>query len=727
MASRTDLNILDLPSIFRTISDNRRTGTLRVRNGPEEKAIFFHEGHVQAVYTPGKLTLLGEALLRSGHIDDDTLERAVVKQKASGEKLGAILIKAGKITEEDLLRALQFQISEEVCELFSWKEIHCEFSAGTPQGHLFPQDELSQKIRLLPDALVMEAARRMDELEVIRESLPSTRDVLIVVQTPMAAPGSPQAELVGLIDGVRDIDEVLAKVHMGKFRAMKTLKILADKDIVRAKTANELFETGSDLKDQRGNARYGGVTKVIKLFERAEELGLKSQRMSLWLAKAYERTKQKKQSVTRYLALGRESLAAGNVEQGVTFYRRILELNPEDHEAHQNLIAALLKQGEVGDAIAELVGLSSRLTEVGKVDKALEIAKATKISVGDAPEVRELIAGLTFETGDHIQALMDLETVAQDYSDDGNLAQAVRVYERMLAIDAENIDAHFKLAGALTELGRTGDAVDRYKTLADTLSQSGVLESSINWSFLITVYEQIVAIEGGNRVAREWLADAYRSKGEIDKALGHRNELVRILGEAGEHDALIATLKKILEMQPDSIGAHRRLAEAYVAINDRASAVAELRLVGEKARAMGQGELAQKSLLDAILIDPFESETHADLADLLLRSGRAAEAAAIFRDLAHLARAARRFDEAARWFDRSATTDPNDAHSLGEAGDLMASTGDLTGAADAYRRQAERALELQNMGDARRAVQKLTEVAPNDGALADLRARAGAA
>ncbi len=727
MASKTDLNILDLPSIFKSISDNRRTGTLRVRCGPDEKAIFFDEGHVQAVYTPGKLTLLGEALLRSGHIDDDTLDRAVVKQKASGGKLGSILIKAGKITEEDLLRALQFQISEEVCELFSWKEIHCEFSAGTPQAHLFPQDELSQTIRLKPDALVMEAARRMDELEVIREALPSTRDVLVVVEAPMAAPGSPQAELVGLIDGIRDIEDVLAKVHMGKFRAMKTLKILADKDVIRVKSGKELFETGNDLKDQRGNARYGGVTKVIKLFERAEELGLKSQRMSLWLAKAYERTKQKKQSVTRYLALGRESLAAGNVEQGVTFYRRILELNPEDHEAHQNLIAALLKQGEVGDAIAELVGLSGRLQEVGKIDKALEIAKATKISVGDAPQVRELIAGLTFESGDHIQALMDLETVALDYADDGKLEEAVRVYERMLGIDAENIDAHFKLAGALTELGRTGEAVDRYKTLADTLSQSGVLESSINWSFLITVYEQIVAIEAGNRVAREWLAQAYRSKGEIQKALGHRNELVRILGEAGEHEALIETLQRILEMQPESVQARRRLSEAFVAINDRASAVAELRAVGAAARNQGENEAAHKAILDAILIDPYESESHADLAELLLATGRPVEAAITFRDLAHLARAARRFEEAARWFDRSAVTDPNDPGSLGGSGDLLAATGDLTGAADAFRRQAERSLELQNMGDARRAVQKLTEVAPNDGALADLKARAGAA
>jgi len=142
MASRTDLNILDLPSIFKSISDNRRSGTLRIRAGREEKAVFFDEGHVQAVYSPGKLTLLGEALLRAGHIDDDTLERAMIKQKASGEKLGVVLVKQGKISEADLARALQGQISEEVCELFTWKEIHCEFNPGPPPSHFFEPDPM---------------------------------------------------------------------------------------------------------------------------------------------------------------------------------------------------------------------------------------------------------------------------------------------------------------------------------------------------------------------------------------------------------------------------------------------------------------------------------------------------------------------------------------------------------------------------------------------------------
>ena len=727
MASRTDLNILDLPSIFKSISDNRRSGTLRIRAGREEKAVFFDEGHVQAVYSPGKLTLLGEALLRAGHIDEDTLDRAVIKQKASGERLGAVLIKTGKITDEDLLRALQVQISEEVCELFSWKDIHCEFAAGPAPANLFSPDQLAQKIKLLPDALVMEAARRMDELELIRATLPSGRDVPVVANPPEAADGSPQAELVALADGIRDVDDILTRARMGKFRAMKTLKLLVEKETLRLKDARELAATAKELSESRAQEAHGGIAKVIKLYERAEELGLKNKSVSLWLAKAYERTKQKKQSVTRYMALGRESLATGKIEEATTLYRRILDLNPDDHEAHQNLIATLLKKGEVEQAVEQLGSLVSRLRENGRAAEALQVAKSTAISVGDHLRVRELVADLTRESGDHIQALMDFETIAQDLADAGRLDEAVRVYERMLAIDHENIDAQFRLASTLTTLGRTSEAVNRYKALADMLSQSGVLESSINWSFLITVYEEIVKIEPNNRVAREWLGDAYKSKGDPTRALPHYNELVRVLADADDHAGLLATLRKILQIEPENWTARRRLAEVHVTLKDRSSAVRELRVVGRQARDRGEHATARQALLDATAIDPYDAEAQADLAEFHAGLGQHAEAGAVYRDLGHIERAARRFEAAARWFDRAVQVDGDDTYSLGMAGELLAQTGDATGAAKSFRGQPGRAVELGNRGEARRAVARLQAVAPNDGALPKLLAEAGAA
>ncbi|MCI0342525.1 MAG: tetratricopeptide repeat protein [Planctomycetales bacterium] len=724
MASVSDLNILDLGSIFKSIADNRRTGTLRVRKGPDEKAVYFRAGQVQMVYTPVKTTFLGEALLRTGLLDETTLERAMIKQKASGEKLGTILVKLGKITEEDLVRTLQGQITEEVCELFTWRDIHCEFAVEPPPAHLFDPDPITDKVSLNAQALMVEAARRLDEWEAIRKTLPSFRDVPAVVKPPLAAPGSPQAELVACVDGVRDIEEVLAKVRLSKFVALKALRALFEQGAIRVKAPKELLDTARLLQEsKREETRSTGVGKLIKLYERAEELGVRNPQVSLWLAKAYEQTKQKKQSVTRYLQLGRDSFEKGNLDEAVKLYRRILDLNPEDFATHEKLIDALMKKGDADAAANETRTLAGNLRKGGRVADALQAARRVAGQLAGKAPLLELVAELCFDSGDHIQALIEYEGVAQALTDSSDLAGAVRIYERMLEIDRENIDAHFRLAGALTQLGRTDEAVRQYKGLADLLSSSGVLQNSVNWQFLINVYEQIVSIEPNNPMAREWLADAYIAKKERDKAIAHLNELVRIHDEKHEMPALVAALRRVVELGPDYFRARRRLASALADLGDRGGAVRELRAFGETARSRGEAEIARGALLDAVALDPWDVDVHRLLGEIHADRGERGPAAAKFRELAHLCRAALRPADAATWFRRAAETDPGDPTSFGEAGELLASGGDGSRAAEAYRLQAERALSLDNVGDARRAVDRAAALAPDDPGLPRLRAR----
>ncbi|MHC4601146.1 MAG: DUF4388 domain-containing protein, partial [Planctomycetota bacterium] len=126
MTSRTNLNILDLPNIFQSLADNRRTGVLRVKSKGQEKLVLFREGNINMVVTPMKSTMLGEALLKTKVIDEMTLKDAVTAQQdAGGGKLGTLLVKSKKISEEDLVKALTFQVTEEVCELFTWEDVFC--------------------------------------------------------------------------------------------------------------------------------------------------------------------------------------------------------------------------------------------------------------------------------------------------------------------------------------------------------------------------------------------------------------------------------------------------------------------------------------------------------------------------------------------------------------------------------------------------------------------------
>ncbi|MCU0723642.1 MAG: DUF4388 domain-containing protein, partial [Planctomycetes bacterium] len=294
MSSRTNLNILDLPNIFQSLADNRRTGMLRVKSKGQEKIILFRGGAITQVHTPLKSTMLGESLVRTKVIDEEILQEAMARQKATGGRLGETLIKMGRITAEDLVKALTFQTTEEVCELFTWEDVFCEFVAGEPAPGTFETDEFQERISLAASGIVMEAARRIDEWENIKKTLPSFKDVLILKRKPESSlRGTLKEELLRWVDGYRDVEDVLERARMSRFNALKTMKSLIDEGYLRSRTARELVEAAKVV-GQKGGGREAGIAKIIKLYERAEELGINNPKISLWLAKAYERLKKEK-------------------------------------------------------------------------------------------------------------------------------------------------------------------------------------------------------------------------------------------------------------------------------------------------------------------------------------------------------------------------------------------------------------------------------------------------
>lgn len=65
------------------------------------------EGAVKAV--AGDRKRIGELLLQAGRLEAEQLGRALQEQKNSGEKLGAVLVRLGFVTEEEVETVLKFQ------------------------------------------------------------------------------------------------------------------------------------------------------------------------------------------------------------------------------------------------------------------------------------------------------------------------------------------------------------------------------------------------------------------------------------------------------------------------------------------------------------------------------------------------------------------------------------------------------------------------------------------
>lgn len=88
--------------------------------------------------------LLGDILLRSGKVSADDLERALELQKSNQDRLGKLLVDLGMLTERDLLEAMSDQLQLPKIEASQFPELPPEIKNLAPRfmraGRFFPFD-----------------------------------------------------------------------------------------------------------------------------------------------------------------------------------------------------------------------------------------------------------------------------------------------------------------------------------------------------------------------------------------------------------------------------------------------------------------------------------------------------------------------------------------------------------------------------------------------------------
>ena len=165
------LDDFTLPDMFRLMSFAKKTGRLDVERRAGHGSVFFREGEVY--YAESSLTKipLGQKLLRAGVITESQLNKALDANAESGERVGEILMQTGVVDGEQLETALRAQIEDAVFDLLRWDL--GEFS-WEPNAAVDPEVGIMVSV----ENLIMEASRRLDELEVITRKIPSGRTVL---------------------------------------------------------------------------------------------------------------------------------------------------------------------------------------------------------------------------------------------------------------------------------------------------------------------------------------------------------------------------------------------------------------------------------------------------------------------------------------------------------------------------------------------------------------------
>jgi tetratricopeptide (TPR) repeat protein len=497
MAIKGSLKEASLPDVIQLLFLGRRSGCLALADRQNFGTIYFDEGMIVYATIVNRRDRLGDVLVRSKRISPEQLQRAVDAQDQSHEqRLGEILVAQGALTQEALEEYMRVQIEEAVYYLFTWTAGTFNFEAGV---HPDRNDFL---VRINPEYLLLEGARRVDEWSLIQKKIPSfdlifTVDVAHVGGSDVTLSGAQHA-LIPLLDGTRDVQRVVEDCGLAEFEVGKALYGLiaagfAHRTGTSAAALPRINETRVEEHRNLGIAFYktGMLDEALREFRRVADLrpsegaapfylGLIALRQARWadavdaLRVALEKGGPRPAAL-HDLALALERM--GRFDDAEAAYGEAAGRARDDHRVMLGWSVVALKRGELPVALGRLARVKELLGErpapalwywaaalahsgAGDADAALDVARAGVAAHPGNAVLRNNLAVLLEAAGDLVAAEAELRgALAEDptlpqvsknladlYYRAGRYDEAFEAYERAAKLQPElGDDLYFKL------------------------------------------------------------------------------------------------------------------------------------------------------------------------------------------------------------------------------------------------------------------------------------------
>ncbi len=345
MAIEGPLKELGLHDVFQLLDLSRKTGAMRVtshlRNN--EGLVAFDGGAIVYAEIRSNPWRIGELLVRAGKITEADLERASAQQEKEGRtrRLGQVLVGMGVLSQRDLLRQVEFQVTEVVFELLSWQEGFFSFAEGPLTG--IPADAM---VRIRTESVLMEGARRIDEWSRIEAHVPHLGVVPHFAASDADAP--PQLDLLpaewevlSLVDGERDARGIAQSLARSEFEVARTLFGLVATGVL------SLRDPGRDGK--RRISAGGDAGALVAAAEQRLESGDVAAAIEAALAAAA----LKPGELQVHLVLARAYLRTGKVAEAIEEGRRAMRADPLSRDAHRWFGTALAAGGRFAEAVEQ--------------------------------------------------------------------------------------------------------------------------------------------------------------------------------------------------------------------------------------------------------------------------------------------------------------------------------------------------------------------------------------
>jgi Domain of unknown function (DUF4388) len=237
MAFAGDLSTINLSDVLSWVTSRRKTGTLELKRRSTDKRLVFRDGRLVSSWSKDPRETLGQALIRERLLDEQQLFEALLEQEKTSQKLGAILVARGLVTDEQLLRILRWKAEEIVYDVFLWPDGHFDF-----QEVVEPAAEGTVNLDMDTALVVREGDHRALEWKRVREAFPSSSVTFKVTHAAFGVEDAVERQILGLAALGKTLAAISLETRRSEFETALVLLALQARG---ALAAAQVLEDGA--------------------------------------------------------------------------------------------------------------------------------------------------------------------------------------------------------------------------------------------------------------------------------------------------------------------------------------------------------------------------------------------------------------------------------------------------------------------------------------------------
>jgi tetratricopeptide (TPR) repeat protein len=238
----------------------------------------------------------------------------------------------------------------------------------------------------------------------------------------------------------------------------------------------------------------------------------------------------------KILSAAEKFVQQGKLPNAIAEYEKVLKADPKDLTVSNTVGDLYARLGENDKAVECFKSVGDAYATQGFTVKAIAMyKKLSKIKPSLESVLR--LAELYTQQGLFNDARAQYLQVAEEFLKAGELEQAVRIFQKTLEMDPENVPMRTRLAEVYVRLGKKAEASQIFASAAESLRNKGQMEAAEN------VLQRMLALDPGNSQAL-----LLRGKTAID---------------AGDAAGAIEYLEKVADLDSNPEGL-RGLFQAYL-------------------------------------------------------------------------------------------------------------------------------------------------------------------